>query len=578
MTHDRTHPPAGADAGVGGLGPLAAPLLDAVASPLYVKDAGRRYVLVNDALCRLLGVERGRLLGRTDHELLPREQACAAGERDRAVLASGEPDCGCERLRTAGGERSVVTRRSRLVGADGARYVVGILEDVTERESSEERLRRAYAFMESLLDAVPMPVFVRDRDRRYRFVNRAFCRFMGKAREELLGASYDATYPDPVRRERVRGRDDEVFAGHGPQVHDVVVPDAAGQERHVRTHRALFEDERGEPVMVGAFADITELEQARESMRIAAQVFEHTAEGIVVADSDLKVVSVNHAFERITGFGEQEVIGEDATTLLDGTQLGDTLGEAVRRALREHGQWQGEVTGRRRSGEIYPAWATVSVVHDSGDAARRYIAIFSDVTERKASEERVQWLAHHDLLTGLANRSQLMDRAQSAFRRARRYGHRAALMAVDLDRFKAVNDRLGHLVGDQVLVQAAARMREAVRATDTVARTGGDEFAVLLADPKEHADADAVALKLVERLSRPFTVDGREIRIGASIGIAVFPEHGEDLPTLLGVADRSLYRAKKQGRGGVARHGARVQHCNPDDQAPAPGRGSPPPR
>jgi len=279
----------------------------------------------------------------------------------------------------------------------------------------------------------------------------------------------------------------------------------------------------------------------------------------VVADTGLTVLSVNAAFFRITGFAAADVVGQDATTLLDGSQLGDTLGEAVRRALRELGRWQGEVVGRRCSGELFPAWATLSVVRNGDGSAQRYIAIFTDISERRAGEERVRWLAQHDVLTGLANRNLLTERIESALRRARRYGQRVALLMVDLDDFKEVNDRLGHRAGDAVLAEVGLRISALVRDTDTVARLGGDEFAVLLPDQRAGADVDRVAHSIVQAIARPFQVHDETAHIGASIGIAIHPKHGTDIESMLHAADEAMYRVKAAGRGGVAYHGQPVR-------------------
>lgn len=569
MAHD---PPSDKDHGARSPPAPAAALfehvLNAVGNPVFIKDEQFLYVFVNEALCTLLGMARERIIGRTDYDLFPTLQADGFRAQDQHVLSTREPAMREEYVRTAQGEeRLVCTRKAVFEDERGRLMVVASVEDITHRAHNESQTRRAHDFMERLIDALPVPMFVRNRERRFAAVNAAYCEFTGRTREQLLGAHFHTVYPDREARKRVQARDDAVFASRGSATHEVVLADAQGRLHSVIAKRTVLLDDNDEEVMLLVFSDVTDLKYAEENVRIAAQVYAHSGEGIVVADTALTVLSVNAAFFRITGFAADDVVGQDATTLLDGSQLGDTLGEAVRRALREHGRWQGEVVGRRRSGELYPAWATLSVVRDDAGQIQRYIAIFTDISERRAGEERVRWLAQHDVLTGLANRNLLTERIESALRRARRYGQRVALLLIDLDDFKAVNDRLGHRAGDAVLAEVGRRMSALVRDTDTVARLGGDEFAILLPDQQAGADVERVAASVVQEMARPFELEEEDevAHIGASIGIAMHPEHGADLESLLHAADEAMYQVKAAGRGGIAYHGQPVRRIAAGD-------------
>jgi diguanylate cyclase (GGDEF)-like protein/PAS domain S-box-containing protein len=569
MAHD---PPSDQDRGARSPPVPAAALfervLNAVGNPVFIKDEQFRFVFVNEAMCTFMGMARERIIGRTDYDLVPTLQADGFRAQDQAVLTTREPTMCEEFVRTAhGDERLVLTHKAVFEDERGRLMLVVSIEDITHRARNESRTRLAHDFMERLIDALPVQMFVRDRERRFTAVNAAYCEFMGFTREQLLGEHFHTVYPDRETRELVQARDDEVFASRGSSTHEVVLADAQGRPHSVITKRTVLLNDNDEEVMLVVFSDVTDLKYAEENVRIAAQVYEHSGEGIVVADTGLRVLSVNAAFFRITGFAAADVMGQDATTLLDGSQLGDTLGEAVRRALREYGRWQGEVVGRRRSGELYPAWATLSVVRDDAGAVQRYIAIFTDISERRAGEERVRWLAQHDVLTNLANRNLLTERIESALRRARRYGQRVALLLIDLDDFKEVNDRLGHRAGDAVLTEVGRRMSALVRDTDTVARLGGDEFAILLPDQKAGTDAERVAASVVQAMARPFELedDNEVAHIGASIGIAMHPEHGADIESLLHAADEAMYQVKAAGRGGIAYHGQPVRRIAAGD-------------
>jgi diguanylate cyclase (GGDEF)-like protein len=216
--------------------------------------------------------------------------------------------------------------------------------------------------------------------------------------------------------------------------------------------------------------------------------------------------------------------------------------------LQHEGRWEGEVWNRRKNGEIFPVWQIISVVHDKNDKVAEYVSLFIDITQKKRSEAEIVYRANYDALTGLPNRNLLSERLGQAIKQARRESSSVAVMFVDLDFFKQVNDTLGHAIGDRLLQSVAERMRLCVRETDTIARLGGDEFVVLLADIESSAAAGVVAEKIISEMVTPFKLDGHEIHIGASIGITLFPDDGTDVETLFRNADLAMYRAKNAGR------------------------------
>jgi diguanylate cyclase (GGDEF)-like protein len=235
-------------------------------------------------------------------------------------------------------------------------------------------------------------------------------------------------------------------------------------------------------------------------------------------------------------------------SLLRSGRHDDAFYQALWTTLDEAGVWQGEVWNRRRNGEVYPVWQNITAVRDGEGRVTQYIGIFSDITEKKLSEDRIQRLAHYDVLTGLPNRLLFNERCQHALRRAKRERHQVALLFLDLDRFKHINDSLGHPAGDRLLRAVADRLRAAVREEDTVARLGGDEFVVILEDLSEAQDAALVSRKLLKALGEPFLLDGRELHITPSIGISLYPRDGGDVTALVKNADAAMYRAKEAGR------------------------------
>jgi diguanylate cyclase (GGDEF)-like protein/PAS domain S-box-containing protein len=279
----------------------------------------------------------------------------------------------------------------------------------------------------------------------------------------------------------------------------------------------------------------------------AATVFENTKEGVMIADAANRVVAVNRAFVEITGYGADELIGRTPEVLRSSRQ-DEAFYRRIGEAIKEHGHWQGELWDRRKNGEDYPAWLSISVVKDDDGQVTHHVSVFSDITVLKESEARLDQLAHHDPLTGLPNRLLLNARAEHALARARRNEKQMAVLFLDLDRFKYINDTLGHPAGDLLLQQVAERLRKCVRDEDTISRLGGDEFTILLEELDDAGAASTVARKILGALSEKAVLFGREVFVTCSIGISLYPRDGEDIVTLFKNADSALYRAKDQGR------------------------------
>ena len=287
--------------------------------------------------------------------------------------------------------------------------------------------------------------------------------------------------------------------------------------------------------------------QAEEQLRLGAMVFESSAESIMITDRSDRIVSVNDAFTRITGFSREEALGQPAI-LLDSGRHDAAFLKVMDEALVRDGRWQGEIWSRRKSGELFPQWLGISVLSDENGNVTHYVSIASDISERKASAERIHYLAHYDSLTGLPNRVLLRDRVQQAMVHADRQHTKIGLLLLDLDRFKVVNESLGHELGDQLLLRVVDRLREAVRTTDTISRQGGDEFLVVVPDQSGAEVAARIAEKIQRLLAQPFVIDEHEVRVTASIGIALYPDDGVDFDTLMKLCDIAMYFAKESGR------------------------------
>ncbi len=311
-----------------------------------------------------------------------------------------------------------------------------------------------------------------------------------------------------------------------------------------------FKTGENKPYQVFAtLQDVTEHKRTEDRLRQSAAIVDNTREGVIVTDPDKRIVMVNHAFCDITGYAEQEVLGKTPSLLASG-QHGRDFYAAMWANITSAGHWQGEIWNRRKNGEAYPELLSISVVRDEQGKLVNYVGVFADISELKASEERLDFLAHHDPLTRLPNRLLMNSRIEHAIEVAARDQQKLALLVIDLDRFKDVNDSYGHAMGDELLQQVADRLSTRLRGVDTLTRLGGDEFTVLLEAVAHEEDAARVANDIIAALSEPWWLsNGVEISIGASVGISLFPEHGKQAADLFQHADAALYQAKADGRG-----------------------------
>jgi diguanylate cyclase (GGDEF)-like protein/PAS domain S-box-containing protein len=299
----------------------------------------------------------------------------------------------------------------------------------------------------------------------------------------------------------------------------------------------------------GVGRDITDRKCTEEELGLMAKVFTDSGEGIVITDARSRIVKTNAAFTRLTGYAEEEVLGSDPNILSAGITA-DEVYQEMWSSLNEQGTWSGELWDRRKTGEIYPKWLSIAAVRNANGKATHYIGSFSDISERKVAETRIHFMANHDALTQLPNRMNLHERLAQVVNLAKRNDTKAALMMIDLDHFKVINDTLGHHVGDQLLIEVARRLMQAVRETDIVARLGGDEFVIVLSVIDCMSDAANVAEKILRTVSAPYQIGSHELRTSPSIGICLFPDDAVETGDLIKYADVAMYAAKAKGGQG----------------------------
>jgi diguanylate cyclase (GGDEF)-like protein/PAS domain S-box-containing protein len=296
-----------------------------------------------------------------------------------------------------------------------------------------------------------------------------------------------------------------------------------------------------------------QLLKANRQLLQSAKVFEGTSEGITITDAQGTILDVNKAFEVITGYAKDEVLGKNPRLLKSGRHDSDFY-QAMWKSIEEKGGWRGEIWNRHKDGSIFPEWLNISAVRDREGVLTNYVAVFSDISSIKQSQERLDFLAHHDPLTGLPNRLLFNDRLEQAMKHAERNQTALAVVFLDLDKFKQINDTLGHAAGDSLLQQMARRLQELIRSNDTIARFSGDEFVALLEDVHDEASTILVVEKLLHTFSKPFILDGAEVQVTGSLGISLFPRDADDAAELLRLADAAMYAAKERGRNNYCLH------------------------
>lgn len=365
----------------------------------------------------------------------------------------------------------------------------------------------------------------------------------GYTAEEAIGKNILFLYADEDEDDDMLFH--EAFLEHGSREMVVKRRKKSGEVFWASLSLSLSRDEQGNPsAILGYLVDITERLKAEEELRLQAAIFEYSDEGIIVTDVSKRIISVNRSFTKITGYEAHEVIGQLPSMLRSGLH-GRVFYDEMNASIADNGLWIGELWNRRKNGENFPVWMSISGVHNKEGAITHYFSVFSDLTERKNAEQQIYRLAYYDPLTGLPNRARLYTLLRQALLEAQRTRAHGAILFIDLNRFKQINDSLGHVHGDTLLKKVAKRLSACLRGEDIVARIGSDEFVVSLVGIARHEDASVVAQKILDSLSRPIMVEGHELQISASIGISVYPDDGDDAETLIKNADVAMDRAKR---------------------------------
>lgn len=425
--------------------------------------------------------------------------------------------------------------------------LVGSIQDITERKQAELALKNSEELLRAITDNASNVMFLKDLSGYYLHVNRRYEELFHLSNAEMQGKTDYEIFPKEVADVLVENDRRVVQVGYTLEIEECV-PHDDGEHVYISV-KFPVRDALGEIYAVcGVATDITERKSMEQDLRIAAAAFQ-SQEAMVITDVDGVIMRINKAFTESTGYSEVDSIGKKISLLKSGRH-DQAFYQGMWDSVLSIGTWQGEIWDRRKNGEIYPKWLSITAVKDNSGITTHYIGIHTDITERKNAEGQIRQLAFYDALTGLPNRRLLEERLKHSIKLDRREGRQLGLMMLDLDRFKAINDSLGHLAGDELLQQVADRITSRLRDVDLVARLGGDEFIVLLEDITQSDDAARIAEEIINDLSKPFFLSQADnIRIGTSIGICLHPQHGDTPEQLIDHADIALYQAKAAGKG-----------------------------
>jgi diguanylate cyclase (GGDEF)-like protein/PAS domain S-box-containing protein len=424
-------------------------------------------------------------------------------------------------------------------------------EEILKRERMSEAVRLDNDFRKEMINSLPGVFYMLDSSGRYLLWNRNLESVLHCSSEEIA-RSHPLEFFEGTDCVLIEENIRKVFEAGETSVEAVLVARNGTKTPYLFTGRCIDRD--GEPVLVGLGIDIAGRKQNEQELRVAAIAFE-THEAIMITGPDDRIIRVNKAFERITGYSADEVIGHTPHMLSSGKH-DQAFYEAMWQQIASTGQWEGEIWDKRKNGDTYPKWLTVTAVRDAGDGVSNYVGVFSDISQRKLAEEEIYSLAYYDTLTKLPNRRLLQDRFGLALAVSERSGSYGVVLFLDLDKFKTLNDTLGHGYGDLLLIEVAARIKAGVREMDTVARMGGDEFVVLIEEVSSDAEeatqkAAHIAEKIRSALAQSYFLEGHEQHSSPSIGVCLYRGRAESVESLLKHADMAMYQAKASGRNTV---------------------------
>lgn len=519
---------------------------------IFVKDREGRHQFINDVAVRLVGKPQEAIIGQDCRTIFPPEEARKVMELDARIVASGETHTFEEQI-TVGGEPRTFQTTKGPMRRDGGKIIgtFGISHDITARKRSQRMMEMMKFSMDHMADKVTWVTS----EAKVVYANLAACNSLGYTMEEMLQmriSDFDPDFPAevwPKHWEELKKCGSHTFETRHRTKDGRIYP------VEVSINYMRFGDEE---YNCGFARDITKRKLMEEELKLSSMVFQNSSEAMLVTDENNQIISVNPAFSAITGYSFEEVKGKNPKILKSGRHDQEFY-RAMWKEIVSHGKWQGEIWGKRKDGQIHAKLLSINTNRSDDGLVHRYVALFSDITEKKKSEELIWRQANLDTLTGLPNRDMFSDKLGQEMKNSTRAGLPLALLLIDLDQFKEVNDTLGHAVGDMLLKDAARRISACVRKSDTVARLGGDEFTIVISAVTDNTHIEDVAQKIITKLAEPFHLGREIVYISASIGISFYPSDTDDTDVLMKNADQAMYVSKNKGRNRFSYFTAELQ-------------------
>ncbi|WP_218397006.1 EAL domain-containing protein [Alteromonas lipotrueae] len=562
--------------------------LDISVDPVFIKDGEGKLLVANNAFCELVNVSRKKLIGKTFSDTIYPQELVKLAHSDQHVIDTGEDKVIEQTLQGKGDKaRVVLAKLSRFVDRNNRRFIVGVIRDVTKRRQNELRETTRSEVLELITSGEPLKkvldaiVSVVELNNPEMMCSILILEDSGGHLRNGTGNSLPKFYTDAI---------DGVEIGMGVGScgtaafinERVIVADIQTHPYWKDFKDLAFSANLGacwsEPIrstqgaVLGTFAiyhssincpsdsDLALIEQtaslasiaieknrSEETLKRAASVFTHANEGIIITDASAIIIEVNDTLCRITGYSKSEVLGKNPKILQSGRHSAQFY-KNMWNTLNTDGHWRGEIWNCRKDGEVYPEMVTISAVKDSEGQVQHYVSLSTDISEIKLNEGKLERIAHYDLLTNLPNRVLLAKRLNQAIKHSQLQQNSLAVAFMDLDGFKAINDNYGHNIGDQFLVEVSNGLKASLRAGDTIARIGGDEFIIIMVNLDEFSDCEHVLNRLLKSASAPVNIADAVMQVSASIGVTVFPQDNVDADQLIRHADHAMYIAKQGGK------------------------------
>jgi diguanylate cyclase (GGDEF)-like protein/PAS domain S-box-containing protein len=531
-------------------------VIDAIPVAIYAKDSASQFVLMNTACELQWGVAFSDMRGTNGSHLLPPEQMELFLAKDREIFDCGQQlDFEEEFWNTSlQQKRFGHTFKKPIFDSNGnPLYLICVTVDITDRKNASNELIASEEKLRRLFDMSPLGIARNSMDGTFIEGNASLLNMVGYSLDELNGLNYwDLTPAEYADQEAQQLESLKTTGRYGPYEKEYI--NNRGQRIPVRLNGVLITGSDSGQYIWSIIEDISGMKHLVDQLRISAAAFE-SQEPMMITDACNMILQVNSAFTEMTGYTAEEAISQQPQLIQSGRHNAEFY-TTMWMTINSNGGWSGEIWDRRKNGEEYPMWLTISAVKNDQGVVTHYIGVHRDITLRKQSEERISELAFFDQLTGLPNRTLLRDRLRQAMTASSRSGSFGAVLFIDLDKFKAINDTLGHDMGDEVLKQAANRLTGCIRAGDTVARLGGDEFVVMLANLSlDEIDAAArtriIGEKILFALNQPYLLNLENHRSSGSIGATSFRGEFVTIDELLKQADLAMYQSKKGGRNAL---------------------------